>query len=166
MIDKLLISNQSTKVTAEQGMRFSLLDAKTGQSAKKLKAKKSANDLLIADENGDTLLTIEDYYITDDVQLGTVSDSGFSEFDYVSSETGVISQVALETSYTTLVSEMSGGTSIINGVSNTVLLGSLGAAALGAVAFSGGSSSSSKQPVNDIPISKDSTIAATEDTIA
>ena len=166
LIDKLLISNQSTKVTAEQGMRFSLLDAKTGQSAKKLKAKKSANDLLIADENGDTLLTIEDYYITDDVQLGTVSDSGFSEFDYVSSETGVISQVALETSYTTLVSEMSGGTSIINGVSNTVLLGSLGAAALGAVAFSGGSSSSSKQPVNDIPISKDSTIAATEDTIA
>ncbi|WP_057760383.1 tandem-95 repeat protein [Psychrobacter sp. P11G3] len=165
LIDKLLISNQSTKVTAEQGMRFSLLDAKTGQPAKKLKAKKSANDLLIADENGDTLLTIEDYYITDDVQLGTVSDSGFSEFDYVGSETGVISQVALETSYTTLVSEMSGGTSIINGVSNTVLLGSLGAAALGAVAFSGGSSSSSKQPVNDLPVSKDSIVTATEDTV-
>ena len=93
LINQVLSSNQPTKIVAEEGMQIALVDAKTGQAAKNLKAKKIADDLLIADENGETLLTIEDYYLTDDIQLGTVSDTGFVEFDYVSSETGVTSQI-------------------------------------------------------------------------
>ena len=167
LINQVLNSNQPTIIAAEEGMQIALVDAKTGQPAKKLKAKKVADDLLIADENGETLLTIEDYYLTDDIQLGTVSDSGFVEFDYVSFETGVTSQIASETSYTTLVSEMLSDASLIGGISNGVLLGSLGAAALGVATISSGSSDNSpKAPANKAPISKDSIIAATEDTVA
>ena len=166
LINQALNSNQPTKIAAEEGMKISLVEAKTGLPAKKLKAKKVDDDLLIADENGETLLTIEDYYLTDNIQLGTVGDSGFVEFDYVNYETGVTSQIASETSYTTLVSEMLSDTSFIGGISNGVLLGSLGAAALGIAALSSGSSDdSSKTPANKIPVSKDSIITATEDTI-
>ena len=166
LINQALNSNQPTKIAAEEGMKISLVEAKTGLPAKKLKAKKVDDDLLIADENGETLLTIEDYYLTDNIQLGTVGDSGFVEFDYVNSETGVTSQIASETSYTTLVSEMLSDTSFIGGISNGVLLGSLGAAALGIAALSSGSSDDSpKTPANKIPVSKDSIITATEDTI-
>ncbi|WP_250162886.1 Ig-like domain-containing protein [Psychrobacter sp. WY6] len=85
----------------------------------------------------------------------------------MSSETGVTSQIASETSYTTLVSEMLSDTSLFGGISNGVLLGSLGAAALGIAAISGGSSDNSpKAPANKAPISKDTIIAATEDTVA
>ncbi|WP_198328904.1 tandem-95 repeat protein [Psychrobacter faecalis] len=167
LINQALNSNKPTKIAAEEGMKISLVEAKTGLPAKKLKAKKVDDDLLIADENGETLLTIEDYYLTDNIQLGTVGDSGFVEFDYVNSETGVTSQIASETSYTTLVSEMLSDTSFIGGISNGVLLGSLGAAALGIAALSSGSSDDSpKTPANKIPVSKDSIITATEDTIA
>ncbi len=149
LINQALNSNQPTKIAAEEGMKISLVEAKTGQPAKKLKAKKVADDLLIADESGETLLTIEDYYLTNDIQLGTVSDSGFVEFDYVSSETGVTSQIASESSYTTLVSGMLSDASMVGGISNGVLLGSLGAAALGIAALSGGSSDDSpKTPAN------------------
>src|SRR5690606_13488332 len=85
LINQALNSNQPTKIAAEEGMKISLVEAKTGLPAKKLKAKKVDDDLLIADENGETLLTIEDYYLTDNIQLGTVGDSGFVEFDYVNS---------------------------------------------------------------------------------
>ncbi|MGP9547088.1 tandem-95 repeat protein [Psychrobacter sp. AOP7-D1-21] len=165
LINQVLNSNQPTKIAAEEGMQITLVDAKTGQPAKKLQAKKVADDLLIADENGEVLLTIEDYYLTDNVALGTVSDVGFVEFDYVSTETGTTTQVASETSYTTLVSEMLGDASLIGGISNGVLLGSIGAAALGVAAISSGSSdSSSKPPANELPVSKDSIITAIEDT--
>ena len=147
LINQALNSNQPTKIAAEEGMKISLVEAKTGLPAKKLKAKKVDDDLLIADENGETLLTIEDYYLTDNIQLGTVGDSGFVEFDYVNSETGVTSQIASETSYTTLVSEMLSDTSFIGGISNGVLLGSLGAAALGIAALSSGSSDDSPKMV-------------------
>ncbi|MBO1531807.1 hypothetical protein J3492_11370, partial [Psychrobacter sp. F1192] len=167
LISQVLNSNQPTIIAAEEGMQISLVDAKTGQPAKKLKAKKVADDLLIADENGEALLTIEDYYLTDNIEIGTVSDSGFVEFDYVSAETGVTTQIASETSYTTLVSEMLGDTSLIAGISNGALLGSIGAAALGVAAISSGSSDSSpKPPANKLPVSKDSIIEATEDTVA
>ncbi|RVU80703.1 tandem-95 repeat protein, partial [Leucothrix sargassi] len=166
LINQVLNSNQPTKIAAEEGIKIALVDAKTGQAAKNLKAKKIADDLLIADENGETLLTIEDYYLTDDIQLGTVSDTGFVEFAYVSSETGVTSQIASETSYTTLISGMLTDTSFIEGISNGVLLGSLGAAALGIAAISSGSSDNSpKVPANKLPVSKDTIITATEDTI-
>ena len=167
LINQVLNSNQPTKIAAEEGMQIALVDAKTGQAAKNLKAKKIADDLLIADENGETLLTIEDYYLTDNIELGTVSDTGFVEFDYVSAETGATTQLASETSYTTLVSEMLGDASLIGGISNGALLGSIGAAALGIAAISSGSSDSSpKLPANELPVSKDSTIEATEDTVA
>ncbi len=167
LVNQVLSSNQPTRIAAEEGMQISLVDAKTGQPAKKLKAKKVADDLLIADEEGETLLTIEDYYITDNIQLGTVSDSGFVEFDYASSETGVTSEIVSETSYTTLVSEMLSDNSLIGGISNGVLLGSLGAAALGIAAISSSSSDNSpKAPANKLPVSKNSTITATEDTVA
>ncbi|MBH0006506.1 tandem-95 repeat protein, partial [Psychrobacter sp. SWN149] len=167
LINQVLNSNQPTNIVAEEGMQIALIDAKTGQPTKKLKAKKVADDLLIADENGETLLTIEDYYLTDDVQLGTISDSGFVEFNYVNSETGITSQTVSETSYSTLVSEMLGDTSLVGGISNGVLLGSLGAVALGVAAIGSGSSDNSpKPPANKLPVSKNSTIAATEDTIA
>jgi len=167
LVNQVLNSNQPTKIAAEEGMKISLVEAKTGQPAKKLKAKKVADDLLIADENGETLLTIEDYYLTNNIELGTVGDSGFVEFDYISAETGVTTQVASETSYTTLVSEMLGDASLIGGISNGALLGSIGAAALGIAAISSGSSdSSSKPPANKLPVSKDSIITATEDTVA
>jgi len=165
--NQVLNSNQPIKIVAEAGIKIALVDAKTGQAAKNLKAKKIADDLLIADENGEALLTIEDYYLTDDIQLGTVSDTGFVEFDYVSSETGVTSQIASETSYTTLVSGMLTDTSLIGGISDGILLGSLGAAALGIAAISSSSSDNSpKVPANKLPVSKDSIITATEDTIA
>ncbi|MGP9557633.1 tandem-95 repeat protein [Psychrobacter sp. AOP7-A1-24] len=167
LVNQVLNSNQPIKITAEEDMQITLVDAKTGQPAKKLQAKKVADDLLIADENDEALLTIEDYYLTDNVALGTVSDVGFVEFDYLSAETGATTQVASETSYTTLVSEMLGDASLIGGISNGALLGSIGAAALGVAAISSSSSdSSSKPPANELPVSKDSIITATEDTVA
>ncbi|MBA6243144.1 MULTISPECIES: tandem-95 repeat protein [unclassified Psychrobacter] len=167
LVNQVLNSNQPTKIVAEEGMQITLIDSKTGQPAKKLQAKKVADNLLIADENGEALLTIEDYYLTDNITLGTVSDIGFVEFNYVSAETGATTQIASETSYTTLVSEMLGDASLIEGISNGALLGSIGAAALGVAAISSNSSDSSpKLPANELPVSKNSNIEATEDTVA
>ncbi|WP_250162887.1 hypothetical protein [Psychrobacter sp. WY6] len=44
LINQVLNSNQPTIIAAEEGMQIALVDAKTGQPAKKLKAKKVADD--------------------------------------------------------------------------------------------------------------------------
>ncbi|MBU5616083.1 tandem-95 repeat protein, partial [Psychrobacter sp. TAE2020] len=163
---QVLSSIKPTKVSMEEGMKIILTESKTGQLPSNIKAKKIDNNLQIADENDNILLTLEDYYTTENIQLGTVTESGFVEFNYVNPDTGAISGVASESSYKTLVSEMISDASLIGGISNGILLGSLGAAVLGIAALSSGSSDDSpKLPANKLPISKDSPITTTEDTI-
>ncbi|WP_201544891.1 tandem-95 repeat protein [Psychrobacter sp. H7-1] len=166
----ILDYGQTGKIFATNNMKISLVDAESGKPITNLKAKKSGDNLVIANESNEDILTIENYYVVDNVEIGTMTDAGFIEFTPIDSNASVVETVS-ETSYTSLVAEMlntsvAAESGLLTGISNTALWGGLGAITLGAAALSGGGSSSSGGTRNKHPESKDTAIQAVEDTVA
>uniref|UniRef100_A5WEM5 Putative outer membrane adhesin like protein n=1 Tax=Psychrobacter sp. (strain PRwf-1) TaxID=349106 RepID=A5WEM5_PSYWF len=166
----ILDYGQTGKIVATNNMKISLVDAESGKPITNLKAKKSGDNLVIANESNEDILTIENYYVVDNVEIGTMTDAGFIEFTPIDSNASVVGTVS-ETSYTSLVAEMlntsvAAESGLLTGISNTALWGGLGAITLGAAALSGGGSSSSGGTRNKHPESKDTAIQAVEDTVA
>ncbi len=132
---------QTAKVVAAENMQVSLLDIETGKPITKLQAKNSGNDLVIADESGEEILTIENYYSFDNIEVGTLTNESFVRFATVDPASGKAISLVSETSYTPLVTDMLGNASVQNemtkdSLSNGKVWGGIGALAIGASAIS------------------------------
>ena len=147
---------QTAKVAAAENMQVSLSDIETGNPITKLQAKKSGNDLVIADESGRELLTIENYYSFNNIEVGTLTNESFVKLTAVDPVNGETVSSISETSYTPLIADMLDNATIdattaTNGLSNGALWGSLGAIAIGAVAINSSDDDNNNTPVDKTP---------------
>lgn len=132
---------QTAKIAATENMQVSLSDIETGKPITKLQAKKSGNDLVIADESGEQILTIENYYSFDNIEVGALTNESFVRFAAVDPASGKAISLVSETSYTPLVTDMLGNASVQSemakdSLSNGKVWGGIGALAIGASAIS------------------------------